>query len=400
VTRRAGGSPAVRLTGLIALSAAALVVASPARAQSRFTVKIANQSPLSGELGSLGEGIRLGAQLAVDRLKAPLEKAGSRVELVPFDDQARPDVGVANAKAIVADRDVLVVIGHLNPRVGVYASEIYKDADLAVISPADSSPLFTDRGLPAVNRVCGRDDVAAQAAAQFARETVKARSVYIVHGKSPPGPNNAEIFRDAVRKLGVQVLGFEGSEERESFDPILAPIKAKPPDLLFFTGEYAQAALLFRQAREQGIKARFLGFDPLDAPRLLERGGEAVAGALFATVVGGVRAYPQAREFAEEYRRQFGKEPEPFAAQAYDATAVALKAVEAALKEAGGKPPAREAVARAVRRVKHGGITGSVEFDDQGDLRKASYLLYEVARDGSDSKLVRRIELAPPARNP
>ena len=33
---------------------------------------------------------------------------------MPFDDQAKPDVGVANAKNIIADKDILGVIGHLN----------------------------------------------------------------------------------------------------------------------------------------------------------------------------------------------------------------------------------------------------------------------------------------------
>ena len=77
-------------------------------------IKIVTQSPLSGEQSALGEQIKLGAQLAVDEAKARMEKLGYTLQYIPFDDQAKPDVGVANAKHVVADPDVLLVIGHFN----------------------------------------------------------------------------------------------------------------------------------------------------------------------------------------------------------------------------------------------------------------------------------------------
>src|SRR6185503_21340483 len=109
-------------------------------AQGKVTIKIASQSPLSGELAALGEGIKLGTQLALEQLKGSLEKQGFKVELVPFDDQAKPEVGVANAKNIIADKDVLAVIGHLNSGVAIPSSEVYKETTLAMISPANTNP--------------------------------------------------------------------------------------------------------------------------------------------------------------------------------------------------------------------------------------------------------------------
>src|SRR4029453_2554030 len=143
---------------LVALAALALVLpwSSEVPAQSKGTIKIATQSPLSGGQAALGEGIKLGTQLAVEKSKGPLEKMGFKVELVPFDDQAKPDVGVANAKNIIADKDILAVIGHLNSGVAIPSSEVYKEATLAMISPANTNPVVTDRGYPNVTRVCGR----------------------------------------------------------------------------------------------------------------------------------------------------------------------------------------------------------------------------------------------------
>src|SRR3989337_628833 len=115
------------------------------------TIKIATQSPLSGGQAALGEGIKLGAQLAVEKFKGGLEKRGFKVELVPFDDQAKPDVGVANAKNIIADKDIAVVIGHLNSGVAIPSSEVYKEVNLAMVSPA-TTRRRTGRASPSSSR--------------------------------------------------------------------------------------------------------------------------------------------------------------------------------------------------------------------------------------------------------
>src|SRR5205814_8561337 len=112
------------LATLLLIVAVALVsVPMTGDAQGKGTIKIASQSPLSGGQAALGEGIKLGAQLAVDKLKGNLEKMGYKVEFVPFDDQAKPDVGVANAKNIIDDKDILVENGHLNIGHAIPSSE-------------------------------------------------------------------------------------------------------------------------------------------------------------------------------------------------------------------------------------------------------------------------------------
>src|SRR5712664_1896472 len=206
--------PRLRLV-ITSIAALALVlpVTSVADAQAKGTIKIATQSPLSGGQAALGEGIKLGAQLAVEKGKANLEKMGYKVELVPFDDQAKPDVGVANAKNIIADKDILVVIGHLNSGVAIPSSEVYKEVNLAMISPANTNEKVTDRGYANVNRVCGRDDVQGPVGSEFAAQTLKVKSVYVVHDKTTYGQGVAEAFKAEAEKKGVKVIAFEGTEE-------------------------------------------------------------------------------------------------------------------------------------------------------------------------------------------
>ncbi len=384
---------------LSALAVAALVLpgAAPADAQSKGTIKIATQSPLSGGQAALGEGIKLGTQLAVEKLKGNLEKMGYKVELVPFDDQAKPDVGVANAKNIIADKDIMAVIGHLNSGVAIPSSEVYKEVGVVMISPANTNPVVTDRNYPNVNRVCGRDDVQGVVGSEYAH-SLKVKSAAIVHDKTQYGQSIAEFFKADAEKKGIKVVAFEGTEEKSNFDAILTPIKAKKPDIIYFGGIYDQAAPFFKQAREKGVKSKFMGPDGMDSSDLTKIAGKAVVGMAYTSAAGPASALPKAKAFVDEYKKKFGKNPEPYAAEAYDATTIAIKAIEDAAKS--GKVT-REDVAAHVRKAKLAGITGDIAFDSKGDRLKAQYFVLTVASDDpakwGDNKIVKQLTIAPPA---
>ena len=386
-----------RVLGLsMALSLGA--TAFPASAQQKGTIKIASQSPLSGGQAALGEGIKLGVQLAVEKYKGNLEKAGYQVQFVPYDDQAKPDVGVANAKNIVADPQIMGVIGHLNSGVAIPSSEVYKDVMLTMISPANTNPTVTDRGYKNVFRVCGRDDVQGVVGSEFAFNTLTSKSVYIVHDKTTYGQGVADFFKADAQKKGMKILGYEGTEEKSNFDPIVTPIKPRNPDLIYYGGIYEGGAPFFKAAREKGIKSIFLGPDGLDSSDVAKIAGKATVGMYYTSVAGPVTVYPKAKAFAEEFKAKFGKNPEPFSAQAYDATAILIKGIEAVV--AGGKAPTREAVAEAVHKVKHEGVTGTIEFDSKGDPKEALYFVLQVVSDDpakwGDNKEVKRLVIAAP----
>jgi len=283
--------------------------------------------------------------------------------------------------------------------VAIPSSEVYKEVSLAMISPANTNPVVTDRGYPNVNRVCGRDDVQGVVGSEFAHGTMKAKSVYIIHDKTPYGQGVAEFFKTDAEKKGLKVLGFEGTEEKSNFDPIITPMKAKNPDVIYFGGIYDQAAPFFKQSREKGVKGKFLGPDGMDSSDLTKIAGKAVIGMHYTSAAGPASALPKAKMFADEFKKKFGKNPEPYAAEAYDAATIAIKAIEAAAK--GGKAPSREDVAVAVRKAKLGGITGDIEFDAKGDRKKALYFVLQVASDDpgkwGDNKIVKQLTIAAPA---
>ncbi|WP_299756321.1 branched-chain amino acid ABC transporter substrate-binding protein [uncultured Chloroflexus sp.] len=369
----------------------------PTTAAPTQVIKIATQSPLSGGQAALGTGMKNAAELAVQQLSGPLAELGFKVELAPFDDQAKPEVGSANAKNIVSDQDILCVVGHLNSGVALAALPDYKNARLAMVSPANTNPNITEGGYEVAFRVVGRDDVQGAVAEKFAREELKVKSVYIIHDTTAYGQGVAEFFRQNAIANGLQVLGFEGTEEKSDFSAILTPILAANPDLIFFGGIYDQAGPLFRQARDRGITAQFMGPDGLDSDELVKLAGDAVDKMYYTSVAAPVSQFPNAAKFAQDYQTAYGEGAPPFSAQAYDATGICLTAIADAAKAAGGKPT-RAQVLAAVKALKgYKGITGTYTFNEKGDPNPATYFVLQVnAANWNDNKLVTRLEIAPP----
>jgi len=368
-------------------------------------IKIASQSPLSGGMSAVGIDIKNGAQLAIDQLAKPLMDEGFTIELTAYDDQGNPDAGVANAKQIVSDPEVLCVVGHYNSGVQIPSSEEYHNAGLANVSPANTNPKVTDRGYLEVNRIVGRDDVQGQVAAQFAI-SIGMKRAYLFHDKTAYGQGVAEFFKAEMERKGIKVLGFEGTDEKANFAAILNPAIAANPEVIYFGGMYDQSNVLFKQAREKGFKGMFLSDDGYDSPESVKIAGKALLsddGTFYTTVSGPVELYPDAAQFAQDFKAKFNAAPQPFAAQAYDAAGICLKAIADAAQAAGGKVPPRAEVAKAVRAIQdYKGISGTINFNKNGDLSGAKYYVIQVVSDDpakwSANPVVKTFDIAPPEK--
>ncbi len=367
------------------------------------TIKIATQSPLSGGQSATGVDIKNGAELALSQLKGPLEAMGFKVELAAFDDQADPNTGVANAKKIVSDPAILCVVGHYNSGVQIPSSEEYHNANLANVSPANTNPKVTDRGYLEVSRIVGRDDMQGAVGAQYAKKK-GITSVYVLHDKTTYGQGIAEFFRVEAGNQGIKVLGFEGTDVKDNFDPILSPALGAKPDAIYLGGMFDQWAVLIKQAREKGFNGLFISDDGFDSPDAAKIGGAALtqgSGSAYSTVAGPASLYPGTAKFQTDFKAKYNSDPKPFAAQGYDSMAICLKAIENAAKDAGNKIPDRLSVAKAVRALKDfPGITGTINFNSIGDLLQAKYFVQTVSSadpaQWSNNKVDETLTIAPP----
>lgn len=360
---------------VVALALSATLVS----AQDAKVIKIASQSPLSGGQSLSGTNMRNAVELAIEQLSGDLTGMGFKIEYVPFDDQATPDVGVANAQNMVNDPAILVVIGHWNSGVAIPSSEVYNANDLGMISPANTNPAVTSRGLSVVNRVCGRDDNQGPAGAKFLATLGTVKSVYVLHDKTAYGQGIATFFQQEAEAQSITVLGFEGTEEKSNFDGILQPILAQAPDAIYFGGIYDQTAVFLSQARAAGYAGIFMGPDGTDATDFAALAGEAAVGTYYTSAAGPASVYPDAAKFIEDYTAKFGSAPQPYGPESYDAAAIALHSIEIAAQLAGGNVPTRAQVASIIRATRDfKGITGSITFDAYGDRATAGYYVLQV----------------------
>jgi branched-chain amino acid transport system substrate-binding protein len=152
---------------------------------------------------------------------------------------------------IVSDPAILCVVCHYNSGVQIPSSEDYHAANLANVSPANTNPRVTDRNYMEVSRIVGRDDVQGVVAAQFANSKGM-KSTYVIHDKTAYGQGIAEFYKREAEALGMQVLGFEGTEEKANFDSLLTPMIAASPEVVFFGGIYDQASVFNRRKRVHG----------------------------------------------------------------------------------------------------------------------------------------------------
>ncbi|MFN8531469.1 MAG: branched-chain amino acid ABC transporter substrate-binding protein [Anaerolineae bacterium] len=393
----------MRITRIVLLAVVLLVLAvgvTTTHAQDNV-IRIASQTPLSGPQSVLGVSMSNGVRLAIEQLSGPIEELGFTVEYVPFDDQATPEVGVSNAQQIVNDPSILGVVGHLNSGVAIPSSEVYNDNNLVMVSPANTNPLVTDRGYPTVNRVCGRDDLQGPTGATFATDDLGVTNVYILHDTTAYGQGLAEFFQQKALDLGLNVLGFEGTEEVSNFEGIIQPILALSPDLIFFGGIYSQTGVFIAQARAAGYEGLFMGGDGFDSSEFAALGGDAAVGTYYTSVAAPATVYPAAAQFIADYQAAYGEDPQPFAAQSYDSTGIILAAIQSVLESNGGVLPTREEVSAAVRATAdYQGLTGSITFDANGDPVNGHYYVIQVAsadaEQWSSNTIVATIDLPSP----
>jgi branched-chain amino acid transport system substrate-binding protein len=327
-------------------------------------VKIGFVAPLTGDQAPQGEDMLRGAQLAVEHANAqgPI-LPGQRLELVPLDDQRNPTQAVIAAKKLIADRDVVAVIGHLNSSCTMPASAIYHQARLLQITPVSSNPQISRQGFDTFYRTCATDDLQGPAAALFIVNELKATRVFVLDDMTTYGRGLANELIKKLNSLGAEVLGHEGiTQGDKDFVPLLTKVKSRNPDLVYFAGMFPEGALLIKQRAEVGLLSRFMGGDGLFDGVLIELATPQAAEGIYLTTIGSdMHQIPTAQAFVREYEKRFGPIG-AYSAYAYEATGIAIEAI----RRAGTKD--RVAVLAAMKTLTdYPGLFGPHNFDEKGD---------------------------------
>lgn len=293
------------------------------------TLKIGSLSPLTGSYAADGNDIANGTRAAI----AAIEKEGGipgfdKIELFAEDSACDPRQAVAAANKLVNEK-VVGVIGAYCSSATIPASETLAEADIPMLTPASTSEKVTERGLPYMFRVCGRDDDQSIAAMKFIKDVLQAKTVFIVDDKTTYSQGLADNVEKLANKEGLKVIAHDHVNQGDKdFSAVLTKIKDAKPDVLYMSLQNsASGALMLIQAKRAGVTAAIIGQDAVYHPQLMEIAKDAAEG-MYLTFGYIDEETPSYKKFLAAYEK-FGK-PGAYSAYSYDAAYSLLSAIKAA----------------------------------------------------------------------
>ncbi|MEU9334773.1 branched-chain amino acid ABC transporter substrate-binding protein [Streptomyces sp. NPDC048290] len=358
------------------------------------TVVIGVDAPLTGDLSALGLGIKNSVDLAIKTANKDKYVEGVTFKIEALDDQAQPSSGQQNATKLVANKDVLGVVGPLNSSVAESMQKVFDDAGLVEVSPANTNPALTQgtdwqttkaRPYKSYFRTATTDAIQGPFAAQYLFNEGGKKKVFVIDDKKTYGAGLAATFAAEFEKLGGEIAGTEHIDpETKDFSAVATKVKTSGADVVYYGGEYPQAGPLSKQIKAAGAKIPLIGGDGIYSADFIKLAGAGGAGD-FATSVGApVEELPSAKDFVANYKAEGYKEAyEAYGGYSYDSAWAIIEAVKKVVEDNDGSLPddARAKVTAAMQNVTFDGVTGKVSFDEYGDATNKQLTVYSV-KDG------------------
>jgi len=338
-------------------------------------IRIGHVAPLSGGDAHLGKDNENGARLAADEINAAggvkLGDKTYRVEIQGEDDKADPREGTLVAQKLV-DAGAVAVVGHLNSGSSIPASKIYKDADVAQISPSSTAVKYTDQGFKTTFRVVANDRQQGTAMANYATDVLKAKTVAIVDDRTAYGQGLVDIVEQVVKEHGATVITREYTDNKASdFNAILTKIRATKPDVIIYGGMDDTAGPMAKQIHQLGVHVPLLAGDGACSPEFIKLAGDGAELLTCSRAGEAVERLARGAPFMAKYKAKFNADVQIYAPYVYDSVNVMV----AAMVKAGSADPAKYLPVLAKTSGYHG-VTGTISFDERGDIKNGALTLH------------------------
>jgi branched-chain amino acid transport system substrate-binding protein len=308
-----------------------------------------------------------------------------------------PNTGAQNMSALVANDQVVAVIGPINTNVAAVQIPISNEAGLLQCSPATTGEGLTKPEFGAkekyrtkfpdrINyiRVVTTDDKQGPAAAKYILEVLKKKKVYIIDDTETFGKGIADNFQKYLTDNGGTAVARDGIPSTVTdYGPYLTKAKAAAPEAIYFGGVTASGgARILKAAVQAGLgDIPFIGPDGIfdggadTKDSFLNLAGDDAKNA-FATAAA-VGDYPGKAEFDAKYKAEYQKDPTGYSATGYACATVILDA----LKRAGDTPDnktLREKLRAAAvdPSITYTSVIGSFKFDANGDTSQLIISFY------------------------
>ncbi len=366
--------------------AAALAAAAGVALAQDMVVKIGHVGPTSGGIAHLGKDNENGARLAIEELNTQNIVIGGRkakFELVAEDDAGDPKQGSAVAQKL-CDMKVAGIVGHLNSGTTIPAAKIYNDCGIPHVTPSATNPSLTKPGYKTTYRIIANDLALGAGLAFYAADALKLKRVAVIDDRTAYGQGVAEVFKKTAVTKGITVVDEQFTTDKASdFMSILTSIKSKNPDAVFFGGMDAVAGPMLRQMEQLGMtNVKYFGGDGICSAELIKltAGAKTLNGVFCAEGGASLDKMPGGAAFKKKFTERFKADIQLYAPATYDATYLLVDA----MKRANSIDPKVYIPALLASNFK--GVTGSISFEPNGELKNPAMTLYTFA-DGTKKPL-------------
>ncbi len=358
---------------------AAMALSTAAYAQD---IPVAVAGPMTGGESAFGRQMKNGADLAVADINAAGGVLGKKLSLQVGDDVCDPKQARSVAEKLSGNK-VPFVAGHFCSSSSIPASEVYAESNVLQITPASTNPLFTERKLWNVLRVCGRDDQQGLVAADYIKKNYTGKNVAILNDKTTYGKGLADETKKALNAAGFTEKLFESYNKGDKdFNAIVSRLKSENIDLVYVGGYHQESGLIVRQMRAQGLKAVLMAGDALNDKEFATITGADAEGTLF-TFGPDPRNKPTAKAVVEKFKAK-GIDPEGYTLYTYATMQVWSQAVA----KVGSTDPKK--VVEAIKAGEWDTVIGKLGFDAKGDIKAIDYVVYKWDAKGNYAEITKQ----------
>jgi len=225
-------------------------------------IKIASLQAISGAVASLGTDQVTAMQVAIEDKGGEL--LGHPIELVSEDDLCAAEGGQTGAEKIVADDQIVGVVGTSCSGAAAAAMPILENAGYVMISGSNTSPGLTATGyldegdlVQGENwhygffRTAHNDEFQGQGSAQFVFENLEITKAATINDGDPYTEGLTTQFEKFFTQFGGEIVKSTAINKGDTdMRPVLTSIQAEDPEAIYFPIFQPEGDFVVKQAKE------------------------------------------------------------------------------------------------------------------------------------------------------